>query len=142
VGDFANSIQLHDFEPGIEPSGLFWTLPVPGVLVDARPESGRARMTAVHQAVGDYHDFANAISPHPTSVPSHVTYDVRWHGPTAEPVEIRDETFGFAGTFVAADASIRFLARNDRSGVVYLSRPDGQHTVSGGVGRERNGMFL
>jgi len=142
VGDFATSTQVNDFEPGIEPSGLFWTIPTVGFLVDGRPERGAARMSAIHQAVGDYHDFEHAISPTPTSIPSHVTYDVRWHGRTGPSVELREEAFGFAGTFTPAEASITFLARHDRSRVVYRSRPGGQVTVSGGVVRERNGRFF
>jgi hypothetical protein len=142
VGDFSDSVQVHDFEPGIAPSGLFWTVPVAPVFVDARPETGRARMSAVHQAVGDYHDFASSIAPNPTSIPSHVSYTVRWGGATGAPIEVRDDTFGFAGTFVPADATIHFIARNDTSRVVYRSRPGAQVTVSGGVGRERNGIFL
>ena len=28
--------QVHDFEPGIAPSGLFWTIPIPGDAIDVR----------------------------------------------------------------------------------------------------------
>jgi len=142
VGDFINSMQVHDFEPGTEPSGLFWTTPIPRGSVSARPERGNARMRANHLAVGDYHDFTNAISPTPTDVKaSHVSFDVRWHGGDSA-TTIRDETFGFSGTFVAADATIDFTCRNDGSRVAYRSHPGGQITVSGGTGRERNGVFF
>jgi hypothetical protein len=142
VGDFANSTQVHDFEPGIEPSGLFWTTPVPKAFVDARPQRGTGRMSAIRLAVDDYHDFTNAVAPTPANVkPSHVSFDVRWHGGNTVS-NIRDETYGFVGSFVSADATIDFKCRNDGSPVVYRSHPVDQITVSGGTGRERNGVFF
>jgi hypothetical protein len=141
VGDFTNSIQQHDFEPGIEPSGLFWTTPVAPSAIRVDEDDGTARLRVRNIAVPDFHDFFNAVSPNPTSVRSHVSFDVRWH-PNGSATSIRDETFGFSGTFIPGDAAIDFTARHDGSGVVYRSDPAGQHTISGGVGRERNGIFF
>jgi hypothetical protein len=105
------------------------------------PGSGRARLHASNVALSDYHDFFNAISPAPTEVPSHVSFDVRWAG-GGERQKIRDETFGFAGQYVGGDASIAFSASQDGSGVVYTSDAAGQTTVSAGVGHEHNGVFF
>jgi hypothetical protein len=139
VVDLSN--QVHDFEPGILPSGLFWTVPIAPSAIDVVPGQGRARLRASNMAVPDFHDFFNAISPSPTSVPSHVSFDVRWAG-GGERSKIQDETFGFAGHYVGGDASIGFSCSNDGAGVVYTSDPGGQTTVSAGVGHEHNGVFL
>ena len=141
--------QLHDFEPGIAPSGLFWTIAVSFGAVQVDPFAGRARMRGVHVAVADYHDFFSAISPNPSSTPSHVSFDVRWPG-GGEKRRIRDGDFKFAGTYITSPTSISFTASNDRRGVVYSSDPHGQFNPTldqlgaglPAVGHERNGKFF
>lgn len=147
--DDPTSQQLHDFEPGIAPSGLFWTIAVSFGTVQVDPFAGRARMRGVSVAVGDYHDFFSAISPNPPSIPSHVSFDVRWPG-GGDRRTIRDDDYKFAGTYVTSPTSISFTARNDHMGVVYTSDPDGQFNPtldqlgsgSPAVGFERNGKFF
>jgi len=141
VGDFTNSVQVHDFEPGIEPSGLFWTTLVAPSAINVDDDDSQARLRVQNIAVPDFHDFLNAVSPDPASVRSHVSFDVRWR-PHGDPVVVRDETFGFAGRFIPSEVTIEFTARNDGAGVMYRSDAANQHTVSGGVGRERNGVFF
>jgi hypothetical protein len=139
VGD--PSDQVHDFEPGIKPSGLFWTIPLPQSTMSADPVTGRGRYRVQNLAVPDFHDFFNAISPFPATRPGHVSFDVRWAG-GGESTEIRDDVFGFEGTFVGGPATITFRAYDDaRRAVIFTSDP-GQTTVSAGVGLERNGVFF
>lgn len=134
--------QQHDFEPGILPSGLFWTVPVNPAAIIANPSTGTATLRATMMAVPDYGNFFNAISPtpDPPPLPSHVSFEVTWPG-RGTVREIDDDVFDFAGRFVVSDASIAFTARNDGSGAVYRSNPDGQISFDAGVGRERNGVF-
>jgi hypothetical protein len=135
--------QFHDWEPGIEPSGLFWTIPFPGGAATADPGAGTARLRGESIAVEDYHDFFNAIAetPDPAPRPSHVSFDVRWQG-GGDRMKVRDPDFGFVGQFVAGDATIDFSCRDDDSPVVYTSVAEGQSTVGAGVGHERNGVFF
>jgi hypothetical protein len=135
------SEQLHDFEPGIAPSGLFWTIPISGGAADASPGSGRARFRMSGLALNDYHDFITAISPNPPDMPSHVSFDVTWSG-GGDRANVTDSDYHFTGDFVGGDASIAFTAWNDRTGVVYTSDPGGQVTIGAGVGHERNGVFF
>lgn len=133
--------QVHDFNPGIAASGLFWTASMPGSAFDADPGAGRARFHAESLAMGDYHDIFNAVTGG-SAQPGHVTFDVRWDGSGATS-KIRDTTFDFAGSFVAGDATIDFTVWDDAApGVRYTSLRDGQHAVSAGVGHERNGVFF
>jgi hypothetical protein len=133
--------QIHDFEPGIAPSGLFWTIPIDHGAIDASPGSGRARYRLHELALNDYHDFFTAISPNPPDVPSHVSFDVTWSGGGDRAI-LTDSDFHFTGNFVGGDASIAFTAWNDGTGVVYTSDPGGQVTIGAGVGHERNGVFF
>lgn len=139
VGDL--SVQVHDFEPGIKPSGLFWTIPIPPSAVEIAPDAGTARYRMTGVAVPDFHDFLNAISPSPASRPGHVSFDVAW-ARAGDRQSIRDETFGFTGTYIPSSATVAFAAADDGTGVVYASDPGGQTVVSAGVGRERNGVFF
>jgi hypothetical protein len=141
--DDPNTQQVHDFEPGIAASGLFWTIPVGAAAVDVSPGSGRARFQAAGLAVPDFHDFFNAISPSPSPAPapSHVSFDTVWSGGGVHE-RVRDTDFGFVGDFVAGDATIAFTVANDGAGVTYTSDAAGQTTASAGVGHERNGVFF
>jgi hypothetical protein len=152
-GDVGNpSVQVHDFEPGIAPSGLVWTIPIGASAIDVDPGSGRARLHAEHVVVTDYHNFFIAVGlnkPPPPPLRSHVSFDVRWPG-NGDHHKIRDRTFGFAGRYVTSATTISFTASNDRGDVIYSSDPAGQYnpTVHQGgagapaVGHERNGTFF
>ena len=102
--------------------------------------AGRA-FAASGMAMPDFHDFFNAVSPAPTSVPGHVTFDVRWL-PNGAAQKVSDTIFGFEGKFVPSAATIHFAVCDDASGVTYTSDDAGQVTIGGGVGKERNGVFF
>jgi hypothetical protein len=135
--------QVHDWEPGIEDSGLFWTIPIGDGAIDVDPSTGTARLRGQSVKVTDYHDFFNAVlGGGPTPLPSRVSYDVRWAGAGASQT-IRDSTFGFVGDYVPSTASISFVAMDDHGSVIYTSDPDGQSNVGQpAVGTERNGVFF
>jgi hypothetical protein len=138
VGD--PTTQVHDFEPGIRPSGLFWTTRIGHDAVEVQ-DLDDARMHKKHMAMPDFHDILNALSPSPKTKPGHVTFDVRWDGRDRRR-RIRDNAFRFVGDFRPVEAHIRFEVSDDGSGVTYTSNAHGQKTVSGGVGHERNGVFF
>jgi hypothetical protein len=147
VGD--PSFQEHDFEPGIASNGLFWTIPITKLAIDAHG-GGTARLRAPGVEVTDYHDILNAIfGGGQTPLPSHVSFDVRWSG-DGRPQKIRDPIYGFVGEYVAGPATIDFTARDDTGNVLFRSDPDGQYNPTpdqGGagspaVGHERNGVFF
>jgi hypothetical protein len=139
VDDLTN--QVHDWEPGIADSGLFWTIPIEDSQLSVSPGSGAARFRADNLAIPDFHDFFNSISQNPVSVASHVSFDARWLGGGTK-TKIHDTKFGYEGEFVDGPVTIEFTARQDTSSVEYRSSPDGQRTFSAGVGHERNGVFF
>jgi hypothetical protein len=148
VGD--PSHQRHDFEPGIRRSGLFWTIRISASAISFDTSTGRARFRAHSVAVKDYHDIINAVLHNgPKPIPSHVSFDVRWHG-DGQHRSIRDPKFGFEGHYVTGPATIHFTAADDNRQVVYTSQAAGQYnpTVKQGgagppaVGQEQNGVFF
>jgi hypothetical protein len=131
--------QLHDYEPGIAPSGLFWTIPIAASTIQVNPGSGVARLTATDVAVEDYHDFFNAIGGG-ASTPARVSFDVRWSG-GGDRERIRDDSYGFVGEFVSGPAEISFTAVSD--GKTYTSDAGEQTSpLPPAVGTERNGIFF
>jgi len=140
--------QVHDWEPGIADSGLFWTIPISPGSIKADPASGRARFRVEALKIGDYGNFFNAVGGG-TPVPSRVSFDVLWQG-GGSPVQLRDGTFTFEGDYVPGPAGISFVASNDGSGVTYRSVAEGQYNPAleqGGagdpaVGTERNGRYF
>jgi hypothetical protein len=142
VGD--PSQQVHDFNPGIAPSGLFWTTPIEPGAIKVDPVTGEASLRVQALKIPDYHDILNSIGivPGPAPVPSRVSFDVRWAGHGA-PFDLHDATFGFAGHYVSGPATISFTATNDGSSVVYTSDAAGQTNPGPpGVGTEQNGVFF
>jgi hypothetical protein len=120
---------------------LFWTIPIEKAAIKASPGAGAGRYSLQNLAVPDFRDFFNAISPSPATKPAHVSFDVRWTG-DGDRQTIRDETFGFTGSYVSGNATIHFTATDDGTGITYSSDPAGQTTVGGGIGHERNGVFF
>jgi hypothetical protein len=119
--------QIHDFNPGINKQGLFWTTAFPESGVSSDLEDGTARLHAHHMAVPDYTDIFNSAGftkpPIPT-IPSFVSFDVRWTAKAgAKHTRIRDAINHFTGTD-ASDPAAKIT------------------TVSGVIGHERNGRFF
>jgi hypothetical protein len=148
VGD--PSHQKHDFEPGIRPSGLFWTVRISPSSISFDTASGQARFQAHNVALRDYTNIINAVlGGGPKPIPSHVSFDVRWHGGGPHR-RIRDQKFGFEGHYAEGSSTVHFTASNDSGSVVYRSDPAGQYNPpvkqggagSPAVGQQSNGVFF
>jgi hypothetical protein len=66
---------------------------------------------------------------------------VTWSG-NGDHKTIRDETFGFEGSFIGGSSAISFTASDDGTGVTYTSDAEGQVTVGAVIGTEQNGVFF
>lgn len=141
----SGSQQIHDFEPGIKPSGLFWTQPIPRESVKIDLEDRTARMHLSDWAVPDFTDIFNSAGltqPPLAPIPSSVSFDVRWRGKGA-PVHIRDTTNHFVGEYIDSTATIVWSAEQRSTHFAFRSDDaDTTTTISGVIGRERNGVFF
>lgn len=133
--------QFHDFNPGIKPSGLFWTIPFDRSTFDASPGKGTARFRVENVPMPDYHDIISGVLGGP-AVPGHVTFEVTWWGGGSRS-NIKDDTYGFGGEFVGGPSTITFSVSDDGGGTVYTADKAGQGNgpLLPGVGHERNGVF-
>ena len=122
--------HIHDFNPGVAPSGLFWTahVPVGSVEIDL------GRTTASFQLK----DFA-LLDTIP-NVAATVSLSMEWHGERAE-VEVKDLVNGFAGSYRECSATIQWAAQE--AGFSFVSDPAStSSTRFAEIGRERNGVFF
>ncbi len=131
--------QVHDFNPGIRPSGLFWTQPVSEDVLDVDLEDGTARLKVTDLDEEDYHDLHNALLDGP-SEPASVSFKMRWTA-TAPSVRVTDTVHGFTGRFRISTVQIEWTARTP----TFDFASDAANTtinVSSVFGRERNGVFF
>src|SRR6266852_7564483 len=89
--------QVHDFNPGIRESGLFWTQPVSEDALEVDLEDGTATLGLDDLDEEDYHNLLNALQDGPSDSAS-VSYEMRWKA-TAEPMNVTDSVHRFSGRF-------------------------------------------
>jgi hypothetical protein len=131
--------QINDFNPGIEPSGLFWTIAVPDAAVDVNFGAGRARLAVGNVPVLDFGDIINALFGPRPPVPATVSFDVRWSG-IGERTSLVNHTQGFTGEFIRNTAQMEWTARV--GDFAFVSGPASTSTsVFAEIGHERNGTF-
>jgi hypothetical protein len=138
--DVGLTSQVHDFNPGIASSGLFWTTALPQSAISVQPGAGSARLHVEHLGLGDYHDIVNSLTRGPFD-PAKASFDVRWQGGGSRQVA-RDPDNAFVYANVQGPASIAWSATNLATGFSFTSSPDGQDTEYAAVGKERNGIFF
>jgi hypothetical protein len=131
--------QIHDYNPGIAPNGLFWTMPIAEDAIDVNPGKGRASLVAHELAMPDYGDFVNSIFPG-ISVPAVVSFEVRWHD-ILERHNRKEPEYDFAGQFVVTSSSVEWSSR--QAGFTFRSDPASTSVnLYAIVGHERNGVFF
>ena len=128
--------QVHDFNPGIEASGLFWTTPIERDSVRVDLGAGSAALHVVDLETEDYGTVVNALQDGP-SVEAGVSFDISWSG-LGERVKIRNRTTGFAGEYVRNSATLVWSA--SESGFRFQADPLASHFAE--IGKERNGVFF
>jgi hypothetical protein len=131
--------QVHDYNPGIATSGLFWVTRVPAASLKAFPRTGRAELRVTNLAIPDFYNLPNALHGGP-SEPATVSFDVRWTG-LIRRVNLRDERNRFTGQFVENTATIAWSASQKL--IEFESDPiTTSRSTFALVGTERNGVFF
>ena len=132
--------QINDFNPGITPSGLFWTTAVPPEDVDVDFDEGEASMRIRNIEIMDFHDIPNALfGGGPAPVAATVSLRVRWSGIT-EKVRITNADQGFTGKFIRNQAQMEWVATTDK--FTFVSQPAStSSSFFAELGHMRNGSF-
>ncbi len=138
------SDQIHDFEPGIMPNGLFWTVPITPDAIEMNLGTGTARFRMANMAIPDFHDFPNSIGaakePIPTTQAS-ATFDVRWQA-SKRVIPLRDAVNGYGGDFMDSTATMSWSVEQPAQHFRFVTDGAETTTVGGVIGRERNGVYF
>jgi hypothetical protein len=131
--------QIHDFNPGIAPSGLFWTVALPFGSVRVGGLSGTASMSATDLEIDDYFTIENALfGGGPEEVPATASFDVEWSGVTGEG-SVSDTKNDFTLEFVTTGTTMGWTIE---SGGATYATTGVTATPFAIVGKERNGIFF
>lgn len=129
--------QVHDFTPGIAPSGLFWTISVPDGAFSANAQTASLHLADV--PIVDSFQFLG-----PDQIPARVSLDITWTAagsmrhlqpgssdPT-DPTNLR-------GQFLTASATGTFSGSNSQGFSFSGSAAEGPFSE---IGTESNGSFV
>lgn len=133
--------QLHDLNPGIATSGLFWTVAIPPESVEVSLAANSATMKMTNASVQDYFSIPYALfGGGPAPIPATVSFEVRWRG-AGQRVTVRNPAGGLAGDFIRNEAQMEWSAT---AGPYRFASAGGASSTSSFAefGRERNGIFL
>jgi len=148
----------HSWDPGITPSHLFWTTPVPDDSIKFSRRAERASLQVKDVLVFDGFTVPNALDDaHPMGRVNSIINKLRieWSGTTRATSFSNCETNGFRGDYLEDKATIEVTATTPptpartcppqpaRNGFRFVSDP-AETTVShfAQIGRERNGTFF
>jgi hypothetical protein len=129
--------QIHDFDPGNVPGGLFWTIAIPDNSVAANPEAGKASLVVKHLSTRDFGTVGNALM-HGSWVPATVSFDVEWTGAITRPSTTDGSKFKFR--HVTTGAHINWSGSSSTGD--FQSSPANQNIKFAELGHDRNGVFL
>jgi hypothetical protein len=131
--------QIHDFNPGIAASGLFWTVPLPLGSVRVGGLSGAASMRATDLDLDDYFTIENALfGGGPGEVSAAASFDVEWSGATGGG-SASDATNDFTLEWVMTGSTMAWTVE---SGDATYTSTEVTATPFAIVGKERNGVFF
>jgi hypothetical protein len=138
--DPSSGSQVHDFNPGIKPNGVFWIVPVPDGAVQITGDTLTLHLDNV--AVVDQFQFPGGTGHVPTTLSFDATY-VRSGKPRQIVPASHDPLSAFHWAGSMSDAA--------NSGTFSVSYVDGSFSASGSfnssgsfgeMGTERNGVFV
>jgi len=131
--------QIHDFNPGIASSGLFWTSKLPSGSVTVAGLSGTASMHVSGLDLDDFFNIGNALfGGGPEEVPATASFDIEWSGPTGGG-SVSDATNGFALEFLRTGVTMNWMVES--GGATYASTGV-TATPFAIVGKEQNGVYF
>ena len=131
---------MNDFNPGIAPSGLFWTVAVPDDSVDVHPGAGTATFALSDFHTRDFHNIGNSIFGGPSD-PAVVSFEMVWAGHGQSLVQTDGSSFSYDS--VLSSVTVAWSALNEATQMRFQSDPAStSHSEFAAVGHEKNGVFF
>ena len=132
--------QLHEFNPGIRPNGLFWTVVLPSDTVTVDLNAGTATLEVHDLHMKDYITFENSLTDNlGPPIPAVVSFKVVWNA-TGPVNKFKNVAQQFRGKFRNASAQMEYTGR--AGNFQFQSAPlASSMAVAAELGRESNGAF-
>jgi hypothetical protein len=131
--------QIHDYEPGIQDNGVFWTVAVPPSVLQHDLAAGTASFKLTNYAIKDWINFPQSLL-QLTSSPAVVSFDLRWLQPDKS-YTVKSDAEKFVYDFKFTKSMISWSS--DQEDFSFVSDPpDPATSLWGSVGHERNGVFF
>jgi hypothetical protein len=131
--------QIHDYEPGIQSNGVFWTVAVPPSALAHDLGAGTASFKLTDYALKDWINFPQSLA-QGTSFPAVVSFDLRFlhRGPKHT---LRKDAQSFVYDFNEMQSTITWQA--DQDTFSFVSDPaDPSKSLYASLGHHRNGVFF
>ena len=139
MGAVALGDQIHDFNPGLAPNGLFWTIRIPNENVEVDLDNATASMRLSKAEIRDFFSLSNFFSGG-NSIPADASFNIHWSGVTKR-VHLHDQQNHFDAHVIEDTATLAWSAEEE--GFKFVSDPeDTSTTVFAEIGSERNGVFF
>jgi hypothetical protein len=129
--------QVHDWNPGVSATGVFWTTPIEKRNVVVNAETGAATMSVFNLPMPDYGDLVTALTTG-ESVQGTVNVVCQWDA-GEEMMETSSDEYNFAGNYFHNVATLSWSAENE-DGTRFVADPMSVGFAE--VGTTRNGQFM
>jgi hypothetical protein len=131
--------QIHDYDPGITSSGLFWTIAFPDDSMEVEMEDAKARFKSSNLTIADYGTIINGlfhIAPPATGM---VSFDIRWSGATNRGT-FTNSGQRFTMDFVQTGAHISWQGKTGSD--TFHTTEGAQRVGFAQIARQRSGVFF
>ena len=131
--------QIHDYDPGITSSGLFWTIAFPEDSVQSEFEDAHAEFKFSDLTIADYGTILNGLFHIAPPATAKVSFDIRWSGASNRGT-YTNAGQRFTMDFVQTGAHISWQGK---TGNDTFHTTDGAQRVNfAQIARQRSGVFF
>jgi hypothetical protein len=131
--------QIHDYDPGITRSGLFWTIAFPDDSMEGNIEDAEARFKSSNLAIADYGNILNGLFHGAPPVDGMVSFDIRWSGATNRGT-FTNSGQRFTMDFVQTGAHISWQGKTGSD--TFHTTEGAQRVGFAQIARSRSGVFF
>jgi hypothetical protein len=131
--------QIHDYDPGITSSGLFWTIAFPDHSVDSNVEDAEASFKSSDLAIADYGTIINGLFHIAPPAAGMVSFDIRWSGATNRGT-YTNAGQQFTMDFVQTGAHISWQGKTGSD--TFHTTEGAQRVNFAQIARSRSGVFF
>lgn len=131
--------QIHDYDPGITSSGLFWTIAIPELSAAGDPDDAEAFLRLSDLAISDYGSIPNGLFHMTPPLPGKVSLDLRWSGAKKRGT-FSDSTKRFQMEFVQTGARISWQGQTGSD--TFHTTGGTQRVNFAQIAEQRSGFFF